>query len=306
MGEVILVVGATGLLGGNVTRRLVARGHTVRVAVRDPSRVSLPGVEVVRGDFRDPASLRAAAQGVAQVFTTANSFLGRGAASPTRVDVPGYSALVAAAREAGVSRLVHVSAWGIAPGSPVDYFRVKHQVDEVIRAGGVPWVLLRPSAFLEVWAGVIGGEIAKTGTAQVFGDGLTVSNYIAVDDVAEFAARVLERPDVVNEAIDLGGPSTLSTLAFVELLGRRAGRPVRIKHLPVAMLRVLPVLVRPFNELAARFLSLGYWSATTDNPMPHWRVAAERFGVDPVTVEEWLAGWPEAEGGEPRAAPRRG
>jgi NADH dehydrogenase len=286
--ERVLVVGATGLLGGTITRRLVAKGRAVRVMVREPSRRSISGVEVVKGDLRDPASLRAAVEGVTQVLTTANSFSGRGATSPTKVDVPGYRALVAAAREAGVSRIVHTSAYGLTADSAVDYFRVKHQVDETIRTGGVPWVLLRPAAFIDVWMGILAGGIARNGTATVFGDGTTVSNYIAVDDVAEFAVRVLERPEVRNEAIDLGGPSTLSAIDFAELVGRHQGRSVRIKHVPLPVLRFMPALVRPFNEFAARLMSMGYWSATRDRPLDHWRVAAERFGVVPMSVEQWL------------------
>ncbi|HEX9166380.1 MAG TPA: NAD(P)H-binding protein, partial [Gemmatimonadales bacterium] len=281
MNPIILVVGATGTLGGNVTRRLLAKGHAVRVMVRNPSRFNLPGVEVVQGDLRDPASLRAAVQGVSQLLTTANSFMGRGATSPTKVDVPGYRALVAAAREAGVTRIVHVSAYGLSADNPVDYFRVKYQVDEVIRAGGVPWVLLKPSAFMDIWVDVVGGGIAKNGTATVFGDGSKVSNYIAVDDVAEYLVRILERLDVRNEVIDVGGPSTISAVAFAELIGKQLGRPVKIKHVPLAVLKLLPPLIRPFNEVAARLMTMGHWSARLDRPLDHWRVAAERFGVAP-------------------------
>jgi NADH dehydrogenase len=257
--------------------------------VRDPARFSIPGVEVVQGDLRDPASLRAAVQGVSQILTTANSFMGRGATSPTKVDVPGYTALVAAAREAGVQRIVHTSAYGISPDNPVDYFRVKARVDDVIRSSGVPWVLLKPSAFMDIWVDVVGGSIAKDGTATVFGDGSRVSRYIAVDDVAEYAVRVLERPEIRNEVIDLGGPSVLSAVEFAGVLGRHSGRPVRIKHMPLVVLRVLPPLIRPFNELTARFMAMGHWAATTDNRMDHWQAAAERFGMTPMSVEEWLA-----------------
>ena len=289
MNPITLVVGATGTLGGNVTRRLLARGHAVRAMVRDPARFSIPGVEVVRGDLRDPASLRAAVAGVSQVLTTANSFMGRGATSPTRVDVPGYTALVAAAREAGVQRIVHTSAYGISPDNPVDYFRVKARVDEVIRSGGVPWVLLKPSAFMDVWVDVVGGSIAKSGTATVFGDGRRVSNYIAVDDVAEYLVRILERPEIRNEVIDVGGPSTISAVEFAELIGRHLGRAVKIRHVPMAVLRLLPPLIRPFNEVTARLMTMGHWSASLDRPLDHWRVAADRFGLAPMGVEEWLA-----------------
>ena len=289
MNPVILVVGATGTLGGNVTRRLLARGHAVRAMVRDPSRLPLSGVEVVRGDLRDPASLRAAVQGASQLLTTANSFMGRGAASPTKVDVPGYRALVAAAREAGVTRIVHVSAYGLTADTPVDYFRVKYQVDEVITASGLMWVLLKASAFMDIWADVLGGSIAKNGTATVFGDGKARSNYIAVDDVAEYLLRILERPEIRNEVIDVGGPSTISAVEFAELMGRHLGRAVKIRHVPMTVLKLLPPLIRPFNEVAARLMAMGHWSATTDRPLAHWRAAAERFGMTPMSVEEWLS-----------------
>jgi len=288
MDPIILVVGATGTLGGNVTRRLVARGHPVRAMVRDPSRFTVPGVDVVQGDLREPGSLRAAVQGVSQLLTTANSFMGRGATSPTKVDVPGYTALVAAAREAGVTRIVHVSAYGLTADNPVDYFRVKHRVDEVIKAGGIPWVLLKPAAFMDIWLDVVGGGIAKNGTATVFGDGRKVSNYIAVDDVAEYLVRILERPEIRNEVIDVGGPSTISAVEFAELIGRHLGRAVKIRHVPMAVLRLLPPLIRPFNEVIARLMTMGHWSASLDRPLVHWRVAADRFGLAPMGVEEWL------------------
>lgn len=284
----ILVVGATGLLGRQVTRALVARGHAVRAVVRDPAKADLRGVEVVRGDLRDPGSLAAAVRGASQLFTTANSFAGTGASSPTRVDVPGYRALVAAARAAGVDRIVHVSAHGLSPDSVVDYFRVKYEVEQVVREGGVPWVVLRPSAFMDIWADVYAGSVRKNGTATVFGSGNARANYIAVADVAEFAVRVLERPEIRNEVLLLGGPSTLSALDLVERVARRASRPVRIRHVPMPVLRFMPRLVRPFNEMAARLMSLGYWSAIADRRLDEWTAAAERLGHQPMTVEEWL------------------
>lgn len=284
----ILVVGATGLLGGHVTRALLARGHRVRALVRDLSKADFPGAELVPGDLLDPVSLAAATRGAAQLFTTANSFMGRGANSPNRVDLPGYQALLAAARDGGVGRIVHVSSQGLTPDSAVDYFRVKYQVEEAVRAGGVPWVVLRPSAFMDIWCEVYTDGIRKNGTATVFGEGRAVANYIAVADVAEFAVRILERPDLRNEIIPLGGPSNISAVEFVDLVARRAGRPVKVRHVPMAMLRFIPPLVRPINEVAARLMTLGRWSASADRPMDDWKASAERLGHVPMSVEQWL------------------
>ena len=62
------------------------------------------------------------------------------------------------------------------------------------------------------------------------------------------------------------------------------------RHVPVAMMRLLPPIVRPFNEVAARLMTLGLYSATESQPFPGWQAAAERFGTTPRTVEAYVAG----------------
>jgi uncharacterized protein YbjT (DUF2867 family) len=288
----VLVVGASGLLGGEVARRLLAAGVRVRGLSRDPARLAgleALGAEVATGDLRDPASLARACAGMRQVFSSANGFMGRGASSPTRVDVPGYRSLLAAARAAGVERIVHTSAHGVSADLPVDFFRVKAAIDEVVRGAGVPWVLLRPSAFLEIWAGMGLAEARAGRPLALFGDGRRKANYIAATDVAEFAARILARPEVLNEAIDLGGPSTITQRELADLIERALGRPVRRRAVPVPVLRAAAVVLRPFNEVAARMMAMGAWAAVTDRPVPAWREAAERFGVAPVSAEEFLS-----------------
>lgn len=291
MNERILVVGASGLLGGMVTRKLVAAGVPVRGLSRHPAKLAslaAIGVEVVQGDLMVPDTLAAACAGIAQVFSTANSFIGKRATSPTRIDVPGYSSLVGAARAAGVRRLVHTSAYGITRDSAVDYFRVKTEVDEVIRHAGIPFVLLKPSAFLDVWAGMLTTEMSAGRPVRIFGDGEAVANDIAADDVAEFAIRILGRPDLVGESIDLGGPSTISQNELVALYEAHLGRPVARRHLPLAVLRLGSRLLRPFDELTARFMALGAWSAEGDRRLDHWDRAAAQFGVEPITAEAFI------------------
>lgn len=291
MSELILVVGASGALGGRIARRLVDRKTPVRLLSRRIEKLSDwagPGVELVAADLLDPASLARATVGVTQIVSTANSFTGVGAASPTRVDLPGYRNLLAAAQTAGVHRLVHVSAHGIAANSPVDYFRVKAAIDAAIQASGIPYVMVRPSAFMETWVGMLATGVREKGAVQLFGDGTRVSNFIALDDVVSFVAAILDRAEVVNEVVDVGGPSTMSYAALTDLLERAAGKKVRRRRIPLPVLRYGAALVRPFNELAARFMSLGYWSGREDHRLDHWRQAADRFGVAPMTVETFL------------------
>ncbi len=288
----VLVAGASGALGGKVARRLLALGVPVRALGREAGKLEplcAVGAEVVAGDLRDRDVARRACAGIAQVVSTANNVMGSGASSPTRVDVPAYESLCAAMRAEGVGRIVHVSALGVGPDNPVDYFRVKHRVDQVIAASGVPWVLVQPAAFMETWVTMLIGDGIRTkGAATLFGDGRQRSTFIAMDDVAEFLVRILADRSVVNETVRLGGPSTMTYEEVARAVERAAGVTAKRKHVPVAVMRVGSALVRPFNEVAARMMALGYWSATTDGRCGDWEVAATRFGVRPRTVEEYL------------------
>ena len=130
--------------------------------------------------------------------------------------------------------------------------------------------------------------IREKGVATIFGDGNTVANYIAVDDVAEFAVKILARTEVVNEAVEAGGPSNVSQNHLATLLERRFKSSGKRRHVPVAAMRLLPPIVRPFNEVAARLMTLGLYSATESAPFPGWKSSADRFGVRPRTVETYV------------------
>lgn len=288
----ILVAGATGALGGLVARKLLAAGVPVRAIGRNTERLAAlaaAGAETMTVDLLDRAAVSRACEGIGQVFSTFNNVMGRGTASPNRVDVPAHESLCAAARAAGVRRFVYLSARGLSADSPVDYFRVKHAIEGVVRASGVPFVLIRPSAFMETWVGMLADGMRKDGTAMLFGDGRTVVNYIALEDVAEFSVRILLRPDVVDEAIEIGGPSNLSGEQLVALVESRLGVRAKRRRVPKAVLWAGGALLRPFNEVAARIMRLGYFTATHDAVFTDWAVAGERFGVTPRTIESYVS-----------------
>ena len=237
----------------------------------------------------DGKALATACRDVGQIVSTANNFMGAGPTSPRRVDLTGHQNLCAAARNAGVRRLVFVSTRGAEPDAIVDIFRIKWYIEDAIKRSGVPYVALRPSAFMDVWIDrILADGIRKKGVTTIFGDGTQVANYIAVDDVAEFVVRILAREDVVNEKIEIGGPSTLSMNDLATLVERKLGASGKRRHIPVVMMKALAPIVRPFNEVAARLMTLGLFSATQSMAFPQWKAAADRFGVSPRTVEEYL------------------
>jgi NADH dehydrogenase len=287
----VLVVGATGQLGRVIVRDLIAAGTKVRALARNEQALAAfaPQAEIAAVDLRNVPKLNEACRGVDQIVATANNNMGKGPTSPTRIDLSMYQNLCAAARNAGVRRLIYVSYHGISHDAPVDIFRVKWYIEDAIKRSGVPYVMLRPTAFMDIWIDeILAKGIREKGVATIFGDGTTVTNYIAVEDVAQFAVQILARPEVVNEAVDAGGPSNLNQNDLATLVERRLKSSGKRRHVPVAAMRLLPPIVRPFNEVAARLMTLGLYRATRATPFLDWKKSADRFGVAPRSVETYI------------------
>src|SRR5215469_346787 len=144
----VLVAGATGRMGVLVAA-LLARGHAVRAMTRDPAsigavRLRTAGAEVVFGDSDDPASIAIAAAGMDAMFATGTAHR----AGPDGELRHGRN-VVAGAATAGVSHVVYASGDGAAPDSPLPLFRVKHEIEEIIRAFPGRHTILAPVYFME-------------------------------------------------------------------------------------------------------------------------------------------------------------
>ena len=138
----ILVAGATGVVGGMIARGLLEQGKEVRVLVRRDSPSSQlvqqgfatsaetlieTGTQPIHGDLRDRASLEVALEGVETVVTTANSAMRGGTDNPQSVDLDGNRNLIEASRDAGVEHFVFVSLLGAAPDHPAPFMQAKGQ-----------------------------------------------------------------------------------------------------------------------------------------------------------------------------------
>ncbi|HAT46498.1 MAG TPA: NAD(P)-dependent oxidoreductase, partial [Ktedonobacter sp.] len=179
----ILIVGASGHLGSIVAQSLLAQGKPVRVMTRTPlnlAHLKQQGVEVVSGDLRDPASLLSACQGVEQVLAAAHALTGKGDNNPQTVDDAGNRQLIDAAKVAGVKHFVFISVMGASPNAPVEFSRIKYRTEEYLRASGLSFTIIRPSAFMDLWAQLIGQPILKQRKTTIFGRGNNPVNFVAV------------------------------------------------------------------------------------------------------------------------------
>jgi len=289
----VLVVGATGQLGGVIARKLLAAGVPVRALARSAEKLAplkAAGAEVVAANLLDLPKVTEACRGISQIVSTANNNMGKGPTSPMKIDVSAHQNLCAAARNTGVKRLIYVSFRGVTSGETVDIFRVKWYIEDLIRRSGLPHVIVRPAAFMDVWIDqIIAPDIRKGRAATVFGDGSGLTNYIAVEDVAEYVVKIVADESIRNEIIEVGGPSDISLNDLVTLVERQLAGSGKRRHMPVGLMSVLPPLIRPFSEVTARMISLGHYAATRRSPFPQWKTAADRFGVKPRTVEEYVS-----------------
>ncbi|MEP6733691.1 MAG: NAD(P)H-binding protein [bacterium] len=289
----ILIAGATGALGGAIARKLLTAGVPVRALGRNTEKLAalaLLGADTVQCDLLDAAAVDRACDGVDQICSTANNVLGRGANSPNRVDLQAHRNLCDAAKRNGVRRIVYISGRGVnGADTRVDFFRVKYQVEQLLTSCGIPWVILSASAFMDIWVPMIGDGIVAKNVAMIFGDGTRLCNYIAVSDVAEVASKVLQRDDIRNEVIGVGGPSTVCLNDLATLIERELGVSAGRRRLPVAVLRWGGLALRPFHEVASRMMLLGHFAATHDTSFDDWQQTMRRFDVSPMTLETFVA-----------------
>lgn len=256
----VLVVGATGVLGSATVRCLVASGHRVRGMTRHAARkreVEWLGAEPAIGDLADPASLARACAGVDRVFAAAHGALGRARNRSEVVDDAGHRALIDAARDARVGRFVYTSALGAAPDHPVDFFRTKWKIEQYLASSGVPHVVLRPSAFMEWHAHAFNGAaILSKGRAVILGTGTKRRNFVAARDVAQVAARALIGDLPPAHLLAIGGPGDFTNDEVAALYAQIARVPTRITHIPPAVLSVVSWLARPLHPGIARAMHL--------------------------------------------------
>ena len=281
----ILVVGGTGTLGTRLVRRLSDRGQSVRVLTRDPARAAhLPGtVQLLAGDLRDPAAVAAAVRGCATVVSAAHGLVGPDKPSPEAIDRDANRALFRAAAAAGVRHLLLVSVQGASADHPMSLHRAKHAAEHALQASGVPWTIIRPTAYLETWIAIIGAKLAGNGQALVFGPGRNPINFVSADDVAAVVDLAVHDRSLRGQVLEVAGPENLSFTQLAERLVAASGTPGRIRHVPLPVLRAMSVLARPVAPAFARQAQTAVVMNTTDMTV-NLATIRDRFPTIPATT----------------------
>ena len=193
-----------------------------------------------------------------------HGFAGPHATSPEAVDSRGNLNLITAATAAGVGHFTLVSIQCVRADHPIGLFRMKYRAEEALRSSALAWTILRPTAFMELWADLVGKPLISTGKTTIFGRGRNPINFVSAHDVARFVEIAVLDPALRGKTIDTGGPENLSFLQVAEIFQRETGRTGVAKHVPPPVMRVASMLIRVINPTIARQIRAGVVMDTED------------------------------------------
>jgi NADH dehydrogenase len=285
---VILLTGATGVVGGELLPTLLDEGHEIRALVRDPRKLGLHRVDVQisLGDIGDPFSLRHALRGVDTVIHLAATIRDQPGGTIEELNGLATERLLRAAERAGVERFVFFSAMGATAFQRTRFFRSKALAERAVRESPLESTVFAPSIIYrpgDPWITLL-ERFSLLPAVPVSGEGDALYQPIWARDVARCVAASLDGGGAnpgPNGRYELAGPELLTYDDIVEVVIEAAGRRRSLLHVPLPLvhagLRTLELLAGPsvfatWEEAELMEVPMTSERGTAD---------AERLGVEP-------------------------
>ncbi len=306
----VLVVGGSGFIGRTLCEELKARGHTVTALSRNPGTAGLPsGVEKAIGDVRAYDSIRSSFDGkdiAVNLVALSPLFRPSGGLSHREVHLQGTRNVVEAAEDAGVGRVIQMSALGADPDGPTEYIRTKGEAEGVVRDSGLEYTVFRPSVVFGD-----GGEfvpftkkLAPRPVAPMPGGGKTKFQPVWVGDLVPILADAIENDEGAHTdaTYEIGGPEVLTLAEVTEMAYDAEGKSITLVPMPMSLadvgLSLLGAVGGPMGPDQARSLRMD--NVTTDNDI-------DAFGLDEgdlTTLGQYLGleAWEDTPAGPDGAA----
>ena len=266
----IVIAGATGYLGRYLVKSAHARGYRVRALVSSETRLGDARPlcdEVFVGEATKPSTLTDLCQGVDFVVSSLGDRTLARKPDCFEVDFQGNMNILARAREADVSHFVFVSVLrGAETRGRVPQIEARERVVDALRAGPLPWTVIRPTGFFNDMAEIL--AMAKRGRVWIPG-GSARSNPIHGADLAEVCLDAVGDSGAHGREIPAGGPDALTMREIGELAFEALGTPPRISVIPPWTLAAAGEALRPFNtNLASLILMIAALETVTPAAMP--------------------------------------
>lgn len=239
----ILVTGATGFVGRRVVEALSCAGHHVRALVHMASRAHMLSpydVEIVHGDVLDPDSLERACHGAHAVIHLVAAIRESGDETFQRVNYQGTRNILEAAASAGVRRIVHASAIGATSDPAFPYLHSRWMAEQETIQNPIAHTIVRFSIGFgegDEFINVLAAQVKLSPIVPVVGDGRTMMQPIAVEDIARCLVAAYENEDTIGATIEVGGPEYFTYEEILDLVAETLGtRTVKV-HVPTDLMR---------------------------------------------------------------------
>lgn len=298
----ILITGATGFIGRALVRQLSAIGYPIRALIRPSARTPrLPKgvpVEVAVVSLADTRGLRAAMRDVETVFHLASAENQGARGSLLITDIQGTQNLVEAAADAGVDRIVYLSHLGAARASGYPAFKAKGIAEESIRAGKVPYTIIRTSLvygpedhFTNNLARLVRNSL---GVFPVPKGGRVVVQPVWVEDLVTCMVWALQNESTLNQVYEVGGNEFFTLQQIIEIIMDVTKRRRYLVPLSPITLRAITVFLEsilPRFPVSSFFLDYFAVNRTTSvDSMPrHFGLMPARFSyrIDYLIYKRW-------------------
>jgi uncharacterized protein YbjT (DUF2867 family) len=237
----ILVTGGSGFIGRHLVARLVAEGESVRVAARGERSGTLPeSVEQVQANVVTGDGLRAAMEGVDRIAHLVGIIVERGSQRFDAVIRGGTQNVVAAAKDAGVHKLLYLSAIGSAPDPKFPYWQAKWQAEQSLIESGLNYTILRLSLVFgpeDDFFNRLARLVRQMPVTPIAGNGKTKFQPIWVEDVATCIIACLREGSHDGETLEVGGPEQMTYNELIDVVGNELGVKRLKVHVPLALMR---------------------------------------------------------------------
>jgi uncharacterized protein YbjT (DUF2867 family) len=217
----ILITGASGNVGKEVLKQVVATGAKVRAAFQSVSKAAIApsGVDIVTMDYNQPQTLQAALKGVERVFLV----------GPPTPNLPALERkAIDEIKQSGVRHVVKLSAMG---GRGAIFTRQHADSEDYIKASALPYTFLRPNGFMQNFA-IYNASTINTQNAFYGAQGDGKVSHIDLRDIAAVAVKALTESGHEGQAYTLTGPEALSNTRVAEILSEDTGREIKYVDLP--------------------------------------------------------------------------
>ena len=226
--------------------------------------------------------------GVDVVISAIHGFTGKGGCNPKTIDRLGNRNLIQAAQAAGVSRFILMSIHGASSDHPMELFRMKSLAEQELRRSGLNWTIVRPTAYMETWASIIGEPLVNSGKTRIFGRAHNPINFVSVDDVARVVECAIVETRFIGESVEVVGPENLGMREFVEIFATETGMTGKVDAVPLGMMRLMSVALRPINPALARQIQAGAVLDTTPQAADHDQTERLFPGMKFTTVADMV------------------